>query len=53
VDSNDLKLLVLQYARRKDLFFKDFANAMEKMSLMSVLTGTNGEIRLNCSRVNY
>ncbi|KAG6545373.1 hypothetical protein Mapa_013222 [Marchantia paleacea] len=33
-------------------FFWDFAQAMEKMSKMSVLTGTQGEIRLKCSVVN-
>ncbi|BFI34010.1 hypothetical protein AXG93_2997s1140 [Marchantia polymorpha subsp. ruderalis] len=33
-------------------FFWDFAQAMEKMSKMGVLTGTQGEIRLKCNVVN-
>jgi peroxidase len=54
VDRPDLKVLVVQYASNKNnnLFFQDFANAMKKMSEMGVLTGANGEIRRNCSRVN-
>ncbi|KAL2337624.1 hypothetical protein Fmac_012070 [Flemingia macrophylla] len=34
------------------LFRMDFANAMVKMSNLSPLTGTNGQIRKACSRVN-
>jgi peroxidase len=52
VDRADLRGLVVQYAFNKNLFFQDFANAMKKMSEMGVLTGANGEIRRNCSRVN-
>ncbi|KAI5679792.1 hypothetical protein M9H77_01019 [Catharanthus roseus] len=33
-------------------FFIDFANAMVKMANLSVLTGTNGQIRTNCAKVN-
>lgn len=52
-DRADLRDLVRQYASNQTLFFVDFANAMKKMSEMSLLTGANGEIRLNCTRVNY
>ncbi|KAG0499343.1 hypothetical protein HPP92_004034 [Vanilla planifolia] len=44
--------LVRQYVRSRALFFSDFAAAMVKLGAISPLTGTNGEIRLNCSKVN-
>ncbi|GMH12594.1 hypothetical protein Nepgr_014435 [Nepenthes gracilis] len=33
-------------------FFKDFKASMKEMSLIGVLTGTDGEIRKNCAVVN-
>lgn len=33
-------------------FFKDFAESMVKMSQIGVLTGTQGEIRKQCSVTN-
>ncbi|KAL6328933.1 hypothetical protein AAG906_007223 [Vitis piasezkii] len=44
--------LVRTYNANNALFFRDFAAAMVKMSNISPLTGTNGEIRSNCRVVN-
>lgn len=44
--------LVIQYSINPVLFFKDFAAAMVKMGSISPLTGTEGQIRLNCRKVN-
>ena len=44
--------LVRAYSANNALFFRDFAAAMVKMSNISPLTGTNGEIRSNCRVVN-
>ncbi|KAJ1416335.1 Secretory peroxidase [Sesbania bispinosa] len=43
---------VSEYARYPFLFRSDFANAMVKMGNLSPLTGTQGQIRKVCSRVN-
>lgn len=44
--------LVRRYSSDNGLFSSDFAAAMVKMSAISPLTGTDGEIRTNCRRVN-
>ncbi|PKU86179.1 peroxidase P7 [Dendrobium catenatum] len=44
--------LVRQYSQNRNLFFSDFAAAMAKMGAITPLTGSNGEIRLNCRKVN-
>ncbi|XP_020598646.1 peroxidase P7-like [Phalaenopsis equestris] len=44
--------LVRQYSANTQLFFSDFAAAMVKMGALSPLTGTNGQIRLNCRKTN-
>ncbi|KAK8913552.1 Peroxidase 4 [Platanthera zijinensis] len=44
--------LVTQYSRNSNLFFADFAAAMVKMGAITPLTGTSGQIRLNCRAVN-
>ncbi|KAF8036824.1 hypothetical protein BT93_C2519 [Corymbia citriodora subsp. variegata] len=43
---------VRTYAKSQSTFFKDFVAAMIKMGNIKPLTGSNGEIRKNCRRVN-
>ncbi|KAI0528884.1 hypothetical protein KFK09_001427 [Dendrobium nobile] len=43
--------LVRQYSTNTQLFFSDFAAAMVKMGALSPLTGSNGQIRLNCRKI--
>ena len=43
---------VTDYSNNPDTFNTDFANAMVKMSQLSPLTGSNGQIRTNCRAVN-
>ena len=44
--------LVKQYAENNDLFFEQFAKSMIKMGNISPLTGSRGEIRTNCRKIN-
>ncbi|XWS71926.1 hypothetical protein CRYUN_Cryun03dG0180400 [Craigia yunnanensis] len=44
--------LVLYYSNNPPAFFVDFGASMIKMGNLHPLTGTNGEIRRNCRRVN-
>ncbi|CAL9123525.1 unnamed protein product [Musa acuminata var. zebrina] len=44
--------LVQQYSTDGSTFFSDFAAAMVKMGNIKPLTGSNGEIRLDCRKVN-
>lgn len=44
--------LVTTYSTSASTFTSDFVNAMVKMGNISPLTGTNGEIRLNCRKTN-
>lgn len=44
--------LVRQYSFNGRLFANDFATAMIKMGNINPLTGTTGQIRLNCRKVN-
>ncbi|KAL1804814.1 hypothetical protein ACET3Z_027882 [Daucus carota] len=46
------RTLVAEYARDQNLFFTDFARAMEKVSVTGVKTGRRGEIRTNCNAFN-
>ncbi|KAF4383285.1 hypothetical protein F8388_009316 [Cannabis sativa] len=46
------KKLVIQYAENNELFFEHFAKSMIKMGNISPLTGSRGEIRKNCRRIN-
>lgn len=43
---------VTNYVNNPSTFFQDFANAMVKMGNMSPLTGSSGEIRGNCRKIN-
>ncbi|XP_021866882.2 cationic peroxidase 1-like [Spinacia oleracea] len=44
--------IVANYSSSKDNFFKDFVTAILKFGQLGVLTGTDGEIRTNCRKVN-
>ncbi|KAL2236332.1 peroxidase 72 [Sesamum indicum] len=44
--------LVKMYAESNELFFEQFAKSMVKMGNISPLTGSRGEIRKNCRRIN-
>nr|AMB51491.1 peroxidase 72-like protein [Crataegus pinnatifida] len=46
------KKLVQQYAENNELFFEQFAKSMVKMGNLSPLTGSRGEIRKRCRKVN-
>uniref|UniRef100_A0A0D6QRT9 Peroxidase n=1 Tax=Araucaria cunninghamii TaxID=56994 RepID=A0A0D6QRT9_ARACU len=50
-DSRTRELVIL-YSTDKDAFFKQFSQSMIKMSQLSVLTGSNGEIREQCNFPN-
>ncbi|XP_073110697.1 peroxidase P7 isoform X2 [Elaeis guineensis] len=51
-DGGSQDALVRQYSTNAALFSRDFVQAMVKMGSISPLTGTSGEIRLNCGKVN-
>ncbi|KEH43331.1 putative peroxidase [Medicago truncatula] len=46
------KPIVELYARDEQAFFQDFARAMEKVSVLGVKTGTQGEVRSRCDQFN-
>lgn len=41
------------YAKYQSVFFRDFAKAMQKLSLVGVKTGRHGEVRRRCDAFNY
>jgi len=49
---NRTKDQVISYSNNVDEFKKDFADAMVKMSIMTPLTDSDGQIRENCRLVN-
>ncbi len=50
--ANDTIALVNLYSENQTAFFEDFVNSMIKMGDIGLLTGIEGEIRLNCRVVN-
>lgn len=46
------KPIVEMYAKDQEVFFKDFARAMEKLSMYGVKTGKQGEVRHRCDTFN-
>ncbi|KAG6766757.1 hypothetical protein POTOM_027929 [Populus tomentosa] len=44
--------LVKKYAENNELFFEQFAKSMVKMGNISPLTGSRGEIRKSCRKIN-
>ncbi|GLT88550.1 hypothetical protein SLE2022_065700 [Rubroshorea leprosula] len=50
--STSTESLVIKYAQDASEFFKDFAESMVKMGNIKPLTGTAGEIRINCRKAN-
>lgn len=48
----DTTAIVNRFAKSQGQFFKSFSESMIKMGNIKPLTGRNGEIRLNCRRVN-
>ncbi|KAF8405286.1 hypothetical protein HHK36_010188 [Tetracentron sinense] len=44
--------LVKKYAENNGIFFEQFAKSMVKMGNITPLTGSRGEIRKNCRRIN-
>ncbi|KAB2607467.1 peroxidase A2-like [Pyrus ussuriensis x Pyrus communis] len=50
--SGDTVAIVNRFANSQSDFFDSFGQSMINMGNIGVLTGTNGEIRTNCRRVN-
>ncbi|KAL6317862.1 hypothetical protein AAG906_030616 [Vitis piasezkii] len=51
-NGNSTDSMVETYSTDSTTFFTDVANAMVKMGNLSPLTGTDGEIRTNCRKIN-
>ena len=50
--ADDIIALVNKFSANQTAFFESFVESMIRMGNLSPLTGTEGEIRLNCSVVN-
>jgi peroxidase len=48
----DTVAVVNRFANSQTAFFDSFAQSMIKLGNLSPLTGSNGEIRADCKRVN-
>ncbi|XP_020258358.1 peroxidase 57-like [Asparagus officinalis] len=44
--------LAVEYLQSPELFRRQFSNSMIKLGMVGVLSGQQGEVRLNCRRVN-
>ncbi|KAF7820202.1 peroxidase 65-like [Senna tora] len=44
--------IVEEYANNQEVFFRDFAKAMEKLNVLGVKTGKDGEVRNRCDQFN-
>jgi peroxidase len=51
-NNTPVDILVRAYSRNSAIFATDFVRAMINMGNISPLTGTNGEIRVNCRKTN-
>ncbi|KDO60613.1 hypothetical protein CISIN_1g020951mg [Citrus sinensis] len=51
-NGNSADFLVKRYAASISVFFKDFARGMIKMGNIKPLTGSAGQIRINCRKIN-
>lgn len=51
-DSTSTLARVNKYVKKPSTFFKDFAKSMVRMGKINLLTGSEGEIRINCGKVN-
>lgn len=49
---SEISNLVKTFSRDRNVFFQSFVESMINMGNISPLTGTNGEIRLDCKRIN-
>lgn len=52
-NGNSADTLVKRYAADTAAFFKDFVKGMIKMGNIKPLTGSAGQIRINCRKVNW
>ncbi|KAK6917353.1 hem peroxidase [Dillenia turbinata] len=52
LDDSETKAYVLKAISTGSTFFKDFGESMMNMGRIGVLTGTSGEIRKQCAKVN-
>ncbi|XP_072998392.1 peroxidase 72-like [Typha latifolia] len=50
--SSETMKLVKLYAENNDIFFQHYAKSIVKMGNISPLTGSQGEIRKNCRKIN-
>ncbi|XP_055808246.1 peroxidase A2-like [Solanum dulcamara] len=50
--ASEISNIVKIFSRDQNVFFQSFVESMINMGNISPLTGTNGEIRLDCKRVN-
>ncbi|XP_009369546.1 peroxidase P7-like [Pyrus x bretschneideri] len=51
-NGSDSDKLVQRYSKNSAAFGKDFANSMIKMGNIKPLTGNEGEVRLDCRKIN-